>query len=430
MILYRLLLTLAAPVLAGVYAWRIVAGQTIWADLAERLGRPSAGPALWIHGASVGELNAGRPLIEAILARNPALLVVLTCNTLTGRAIARGWGLNRLTVQLAPLDYRVCLRRFLRGWKPTGLVILENELWPNRLMLASGICPVVMIGARLSARSHGRWAKAAPLAHRLLSRINLMSAQDTDSEQRLVSLGIASERVAPALVLKALVQLPDPDPEMLAGLQAIWPRDKTLLAASTHAGEEALILEAFQIARGQIPDLRLILAPRHPKRSEEVAALIASTGLPFAIRSKGTEPGPGTVVYLADTLGEMGLWYRLAGRTFVGGSLVDKGGHTPFEPAALGSAILHGPYLSNFADEYAALAACGGARQISDADELTRAMVDIDATEMAQMDQRARAALGTGDRHDLDLLIDRLAELPGLSNLARSQTGGSDVHQN
>jgi 3-deoxy-D-manno-octulosonic-acid transferase len=172
-----------------------------------------------------------------------------------------------------------------------------------------------------------------------------------------------------------------------------FPRAATLLAASTHEGEEAVVLDAFARARAQRPDLRLILAPRHPRRRDAVEAAIRAAGLAFATRSRGAEPAADIPVYLADTLGEMDRWYAGAGMTFVGGSLVPLGGHTPFEPAAHGSAILTGPHVANAAPAYAALLAEGGALAVTDAESLARAILRLadPAVREAQAEAAARA---------------------------------------
>ena len=174
-----------------------------------------------------------------------------------------------------------------------------------------------------------------------------------------------------------------------------FPRAQTLLAASTHAGEEELLLDAFVSARRHQPDLRLILAPRHPRRRDSIEAALAARGIAFATRSRGQTARADTQAYLADTMGEMPLWYAAAGLCLVGGSLENHGGHTPFEPAACGAAILHGPHVSNFAAAYAALDHAGGARQVDDAAQLASALVALsgDAAAQKALAERATQAL-------------------------------------
>lgn len=425
MFLYRLLLTLAAPFIALALVRR---GRG--AALAERLGGGAHGAArrgavIWLHAASNGELTAARPLIDALLARDPKLRLVITCNSATGRALAQGWGLPRSEARLAPLDYRLCLRRFLGDWQPDALILIESELWPNRIAeMARLRRPVAVLSARMSARSARIWARLPGLTRAVMGGISLLSAQDAASEARFLSLGLPRDRLAPPLNLKTGAAPAAPQSEELDRLRPLFPRDATLLAASTHEGEEGPILMGFRRALAQRPGLRLILAPRHPRRSPEIQALLRRHRLGFARRSAGETPDAETPVYLADTLGEMGLWYALAGVTLVGGSLVPKGGHTPFEPAAHGSALLHGPHLENFAEVYAALQAEGGSRCIHGADDLAKALLGLDDDARARMaEAAARVTERLHDSAGLDPLIERLADLTGNTNLRAAPTG-------
>lgn len=403
-ILYRLLLSLAAPlILLRLLLARpasAAAHPGRWALLAERLGggaipdgpRP-AGRRLWLHGASNGELASARALIETLRAQDPALPVLVTTNSTTARAMVAGWGLPGLQVALAPLDLRWVLRRFLARWQPGALVMVENEFWPNRLdMAARRGLPVLAVGARISARSARRWGKLPGLARRLLAAITYLSPQDQGSARAFAALGLDGARIGPVFNLKAAVHA-QPDAAALAELAPAFPRALTLLAASTHPGEEAIVLEGFGQALRADPRRRLILAPRHPARGPEIARLIAAQGLGFRQRSLGAPPDADRPVYLADTLGEMPLWYALAGVSFVGGSLRDHGGHTPYEPAAQGSAILTGPHVANAAEAYATLARHQGAITVNDSAELAQALRQLDGPQAKAMAERARIAL-------------------------------------
>lgn len=341
--------------------WR---GATALAGAALGLAAPLAGPdwrerlalsgpgvpagGIWLHAASVGELTSVRVLAEA-LAREFPLMV--TTNSLTGRDLARrlGW-----PCALAPLDLPQAVGRFLDRIRPAVMVTVENEMWPNRSAMAAarGVAQVV-VGARMSARSAGRWGRLPGLIGPMLARIDALSAQDEGSEARLLSLGLPPAALSTRLNLKLL------------GPAQVRPgadgpgRAQAVLAASTHEGEDALMLDAWQAARKVRPDLRLILAPRHPERGDAVAALIAARGLEFARRSRGGTPD--APLLLADTLGEMAEWYRAAGICITGGSFADHGGHTPWEPAAWRCAILHGPHVANHAGDYADLDGAGAA---------------------------------------------------------------------
>ncbi|MBN2906038.1 MAG: 3-deoxy-D-manno-octulosonic acid transferase [Rhodobacteraceae bacterium] len=417
---YRLLLTLAAPV----FALRLALRRD---EADERLGGngPGAvrrGTVIWLHAASNGELTSARGLIQRILARLPQARMIVTCNTTTGRALVQGWGMDRVEVRLAPLDYRLTLRRFMGAWLPDALILIESELWPNRLAeMARMDRPVALLGARMSQRSAARWQRLPGLVRPALAAIGYLSAQDAASRARFVELGYDETRIGPVVDLKSGTSpTGSADPAELARLAPLFPRASTLLAASTHEGEEAVILRGFAQARRTRPDLRLILAPRHPRRASEIAAAITRAGLTHATRSAGEGPDGATPVYLADTMGEMALWYDLAGLGFVGGSLVDRGGHTPYEPAAHGTAILHGPHVANFTDIYGALDAAGGARPVADAEALTQALLDLDAGAQARMSDIATRVIDRMRSHGagLDPLLAALALLIGEPALA------------
>lgn len=425
MLVYRLLLTLAAPVVA-----LRLARRRDEAD--ERLGggAPAAarkGATIWVHAASNGEAAAARPLIEAMLACDPKLALVVTCNSATGRALVAGWGLARVTARLAPLDYRRALSRFLANWQPEALIVIENELWPNRLaMMADLKRPVLVLGARMSPRSLRRWQRFPSLARGVIGRLSYVAPQDAASRERFLSLGVDEARLGPVVSLKSGAGALPYDEAEYASLLPRFPHEATLLAASTHEGEERVILRGFAQALARRPAMRLILAPRHPRRAPEIVEMIKARNLTFAQRSAGEVPGPETSVYLADTMGEMPLWYALAGITFVGGSLVDKGGHTPFEPVSHGSALLHGPHVANFADAYAALAAAGASRRVDSADALAEACLDLDRGTRARMAKAAVAVIVRMQDSEAGLapLVTRIGELAGLPALsAHAETG-------
>ncbi|MFD1797447.1 3-deoxy-D-manno-octulosonic acid transferase [Paracoccus aurantiacus] len=374
-------------------------------DLAERLvvdaPAPSCAALIWLHGASVGELMSARPVIEALSER---CSLILTTNTTTGRALAQSWGMQ---ARLAPLDTPQALKRFIARFQPKVAVTLENELWPNRsaALAATGIRQMV-IGARMSERSARRWDKLPWLIGPMLGRIDGLSAQDLGSEERLARLGLPADALLPRMQLKLLTPAqttPGPQPET---------RDRTILAASTHDGEDSLILDAFMAARRQVGGLRLILAPRHPVRADDVAGLMSARGLVPARRSAGAdETAP---ILLADTLGEMGRWYDAASICITGGSLVAKGGHTPWEPAAHRCAILHGPHVANFAEDYALLHAVGGAETLAVDSGATLARLAASPALARQMGQAAERLLKTR-AGDAAPLVDAILMAAGIA---------------
>ncbi|WP_425052480.1 3-deoxy-D-manno-octulosonic acid transferase [Psychromarinibacter sp. S121] len=419
MLLYRLLLTLLSPVLLAGALLRVLRGRETWTDLSQRLGggATTAPGAIWLHGASNGELASARTLVAALRAADPDAPLVVTANTVTGRALAEGWGVPKLTARLAPFDFRWSLARFRRRIRPSLLIVMENELWPNRIVTSP--VPVACIGGRMSARSFGTWQRLPRLAALLMRRIAFLSAQDPQSARHFAELGLPAKAQGPTGTLKSGVDLPQPDSEIFAALALLFPRAETLLVASTHEGEERIVLDAFAKAHRGRPALKMILAPRHPARGDEVAALVAATGLPSARRSKEEAPDNGTAVYLADTLGEMPLWYHLAGLTFVAGSFAPKGGHTPFEPAAARSAILHGPDIANFRAAYTALDDGGGAVMVADGPALTEAVTRLAGDMAAQTTLADRADTILAAQDDSATLIATL--VPRLVSFARQQ---------
>ena len=413
---------LGATALAGAVALPLLRsrarrGKEDPARLAERLGHASRarpdGPLVWLHGASVGEAVSLLPLIAAIRARAPGLAILVTTGTVTAAARIEPDLPEGAVHQYAPVDTRAAVRRFLAHWRPSLAVRAESEIWPRAVVETARTGAVqVLINARLSARSARGWARVPAMARALLRRFDLIVTQDGESLARLAALGADPARMRPGANLKSAVAVPGCDAAALAEARAAIGARPVWLAASTHPGEEAAAADA---ARHLGTGALLILAPRHPGRGTEIAALLATRGLTLARRSQGEMPGPATDVWLADTLGEMGLWYRLSQVAFIGGSLGAQGGHTPFEPAAIGPAILHGPRTENFAPAYAALDAAGGAAAVHDAGTLAETVSTLLADpERRQAMSDAAARVRAAMTPDLDALArDLLALMPG-----------------
>ncbi len=405
MILYRLLVSLFAAATL-LRALRSGGRKEMRARLSP--GKPSQpAPHVWLHGASNGELASVHPLLVRLNAARPDLHWLITANTETGLRLAEGWQLPRTTVRLAPLDLRHTTRQIMRNWQVQAHIVLESELWPNRLLMCPG--PVLLLGARMSAGSARSWARLPRLARRLLSRVRYASAQDRGSADRLLQLGLPAKAMGPVSDLKALYQPPAIAPDPL--LDTALPRATTWLAASTHPGDDDIALAAHALLLQADPDQRLILAPRHPRRAGAIAAEAARHDLTIARRSLGESPA-GADVYLVDTLGEMPLWYARAGRVFIGGTLTDRGGHTPYEPAAFGAALLHGPDTRNFTAAFDRLRDANAADEITDAQGLAQALQALhDPAFQAAKGAAAAQAL----RQDTDLgglLSDLLRTLP------------------
>lgn len=362
---------------------RLAAGKEHPDRHPERVGiasqsRPD-GRLVWFHAASVGESLALLELIRRLLDADPDLRVLVTTGTVTSANLLSDRLPPRTIHQFIPLDFRPFVRKFLDHWRPDLAIWTESEFWPTLLTQTHrrGI-PMLLLNARMSMRSARRWRRFLPIAaRRLLSLFTAVQAQDRATGAALVRLGLPAGRLAVTGTLKEdTPPLPcrEPDRARFARLisdRPIWT------AASTHPGEEEMIADAQITATRSILRLLCILVPRHPERGDEIAAALRARGLSVAQRARGEDPGPNTAIFLADTLGELGLWYRLAPVSFVGGSLVPVGGHNPYEPAALGSAILHGPHVDNFADIYRKLDAADAARQVADAAALAEALVHL-----------------------------------------------------
>jgi 3-deoxy-D-manno-octulosonic-acid transferase len=398
--------TLLAPALRLQLRRRVAAGREIAGRLPERFGidptpRP-AGPLLWLHAASVGETISILPVLDMLRRRAK---VLVTTGTVTSQALLD----QRLPEQglsgdvlhrFAPLDVPSWVDRFLSHWQPDAACFVESELWPNQLAAcqARGI-KVMLLNARMSDRSFARWRRAPGLARRILGRFALIQARGENDAERLRELG-ARHVDSPGDLKFAAPPLPA-DPAELDRLQNALHGRPVWLGASTHPGEEALIAAAHRALAESHAGLLTIIAPRHPDRGPALAAELRAPR-----RGTGQDPPAGQGIWIADTVGELGLWYRLAPIAFVGRSLVAPGGgQNPLEPARLGCAIVVGPYTGNFTDHVALLLGAGGLAQIDDPAGLARfvcAMLDNPA-QQHRMGQHAAAS------------VHRYAELPARS---------------
>ncbi|MFZ3581322.1 3-deoxy-D-manno-octulosonic acid transferase [Loktanella sp. DJP18] len=398
---YGGLANIAAPLLFRRIRDRLIAHGIQPGRTRERLGHATvarpAGPLVWVHGASVGETLSALPVIAALRDRRDPPTILVTSGTATSAQILTQRLPQGCIHQFAPLDGARALRRFNAHWKPDLLVLMESEIWPQ--MIATAPCPVVLLNARLSPRALARWRKLGSSASWLLSRLCLITAQTEAVAQGLRDLGVAPDRIRVGGNLKAAAPPLDADPEAFTAIRTLLADRPRWLAASTHTGEEAHVLAAHAALLREHSDLCLILAPRHPDRADRIAAQIAQAGLTLTRRSVGESPT--SQVYLADTLGEMGLWYRAAPITFVGGSLSPNGGHNPWEGAALGCALLTGHYLTNAAQDWQALRDADAAITGLTPDTLTAALRDLlaDPARARAMGDAARTltASQTGD---------------------------------
>jgi 3-deoxy-D-manno-octulosonic-acid transferase len=369
--LYRLLMAAASPLAPALISNRLKHGKEHPGRLNERYGesktaRPE-GPLVWIHSASVGELLAVIPLIERI--REKEFNVLCTSGTVTSANVAEQRLPPGAIHQFVALDIPRFVRRFYDHWQPDLALFVESDLWPN-LILTSGRrgTPLILVNGRLSERSFKRWRRIPGTISALLRCFDLCLAQSAAHAGRYRDLG--APRVTTTGNLKLDVPEPPADPDKLAALKAAVGARTVIAGASTHAGEETMLIEAHRRLRGSFPRLLTMIAPRHPDRGPGIIEIAHAAHLKAKLRSRGELPDADTDVYVADTLGELGVIYRLAPIVFVGGSFASHGGQNPIEPIKLGAAILHGPHIWNFAEIYGALDKAHGAEQVTDVGKL------------------------------------------------------------
>lgn len=407
MLLYRCLITLLTPVLLVALFIRVLRKVESLQDFRERLGMwknlPS-GDVIWIHGASNGELSAARPLIDGLCTQNPDARLLVTCNSISAKNMVRAWGRSQLNVYLAPIDLGWVYGRLLRKLSLRTFILIEADFWPNRMRaIAAARAPIALIGGRISKSSSRTWGRFSKLSMEIFQTFDLICPQDQESAMRLSKLGASDSAFGAEISLKSLFQakpyIADDESRL-----SVW------LAASTHEGEDETLLRAHLEALKSDPTLRMILAPRHPKRGANLAKLAEMLGLSVTQRSLGAEFDSSSQVYIADTLGEMAQWYSLAGTCFVGGSLVAKGGHTPFEPVVYDCAILHGPHLENFAVPYAALAKHEAAMMCTIPEEIACNVISLRNLE-ASNKMRSAAHVALPQIDTLDVVLTTLSQM-------------------
>lgn len=348
----------------------------------ERLGKPGMprpdGLLIWMHAASVGEALSVQELIRRLREERPEVTILLTTGTRTSAELLATRLPPGALHQFAPVDTKPAISGFLDHWKPDLAIWIESELWPRMIhdTAARGI-PMMLMNARMSPDSYNRWRWLRGVSAALLSRFQRILAQDTQTMGLLSKLGAPQDRIRTIGTLKEGAQLlPYSEAEHAAFLAEIDGRP-LWLASSTHPGEEELMSETHRSLVRRMHRLLMVLVPRHPERGPQIALDLRAEGWEVSLRSAEDDIDLDTQIYVADTLGELGLWYRLAPVSFIGGSLTEIGGHNPFEPAALGSAILHGPHVFNFADIYDRLTQAKGARLVEGPDALAEAVDDL-----------------------------------------------------
>ncbi|MEO1312465.1 MAG: glycosyltransferase N-terminal domain-containing protein [Pseudomonadota bacterium] len=394
-------------------AARVTLGKEDPDRLHERLGQPKLkrpkGRLIWFHAASVGESVALLSVFEALREEQPEDNILLTTGTVTSAEVMANRLPSGVIHQYVPVDTAAAVKGFLDHWQPDLALWTESDLWP-RLVVDTHRrkIPMMLINASISRKSARRLRWAGAYAAALLNRFEAILAQDDAGADRIYTLGASPGRIEVSGSLKDTAQPLPYDADTLKKTMAQLKGRSVWLAASTHDGEEVLVAAAHREARRRYPGLMLIIAPRHPDRGAEIARRLRADGWRVAVRSQNEGTDRNCEIYLADTLGEMGLWYRVAAVSFIGGSLVEVGGHNPFEPALLGSAILHGPYVHNFETSYARFRRAGAAILVPDAEALGPKLIDaLPPDRAAALANAAWAASSEGadvTRHVLGVL--------------------------
>ncbi len=375
--LYQAATWAALPLVRLALARRQAAGKEDPARVGERMGRPGrprpGGALVWVHGASVGESLSALPVIGRLVEERPGVSVLVTTGTVTSAGLMA----ERLPAgaihQYAPVDRMAWVRAFLDYWRPDLALWLESDLWPNLVGESQRrSMPMILLNGRMSAKSYAGWRRFPGLVRPLVAGFVLCLAQSEADARRFRALG--ARRVARPGNLKYAAPPLAADQAVLARIAQALSDRPLWLAASTHPGEEEAVARVHRRLAERRPGLLTILAPRHPARGPEIASALRGRGFSVAARAAGEPLRPATEIYLADTMGELGLFYRLAGVVFMGGSLVPHGGQNPIEPAHLGCAILYGPHMGNFRDVVEAMDAAGAGEAVADEAALAEAV--------------------------------------------------------
>jgi 3-deoxy-D-manno-octulosonic-acid transferase len=356
MLIYRTISVLLFPFLELYLFYRVYKKKEDKKRLRERFGKPTQerlqGDLTWLHAVSVGETNSALILVDELLKKFPETTILFTTTTLTSAATiaAKLPEFNgRVIHQFLPIDSLLCVRNFINFWRPNTAIFVESEIWPNLICEARAIgAKVFLVNARMSEKSAKRWSIAHALGFKIFDNFDAIFAQSEEDQNRLSAL--TKNEILFYGNLKSQARDLNFDSSELEKLKSQIGARKFWLAASTHKGEEELVIQAHYELQKYFPDLLTILIPRHPNRAEEIKSLF--TGINFVQRSKNEIIESSTELYLADSLGELGAFYRLANFTFLGGSLLPIGGHNPFEPIKLGCAVISGSHTFNFKEIY------------------------------------------------------------------------------
>lgn len=412
---YRAIGSVGAPLIRRQLYRRLASGKEHPTRIGERFGRSDRarppGCLAWVHAASIGEAQSALPLVGRIIAERPDMSILMTTGTTTSAALMARRLPAAVIHQFAPVDEPASVSRFLAHWRPQVALIMESEIWPNLLTQTEAAgAKLALVNARISPASFRRWRRVGPLARRLFRVFSCALAQSPEDLERLAALGAHRPRCPGNL--KFASPPPEADPDILAALRDDLAGRRLWLAASTHPGEEEIVAEANRRLSERSGAHLAIIAPRHPSRGAQVAAALGQLGHRTSLRSRVDAVDRETAIYVADTVGEMGLWYRLADVVFIGGSLVRHGGQNPLEPAKLDCAIVSGPAVSNFQRIAGEMRAAGALVLVESAQELAREVGRLldDDRRRARMTAAARA-YATGQGEVVDRVWEELAPL-------------------
>ncbi|MDX1552043.1 MAG: lipid IV(A) 3-deoxy-D-manno-octulosonic acid transferase [Marinobacter sp.] len=417
--LYSLFFRIALPFVLLRLWWIGRTNPEAFVRWQERLGYVEASdePVIWVHAVSVGETIAAAPLVRALLRRNPDIPVLMTAMTPTGSARAKALFGDQVRYAFSPYDTPGAVRRFVDRVRPRALVIMETELWPNMISLSKQRdVPIFLINARLSARSAQGYERVASLVKPLLLSISWIAAQADEDAGRFLRIGARPDSVSVTGSIKFDVEISDELRSLSSGLRHRLGRARPVwIAASTHEGEDRQIMEAHQQIMTLYPDALLVIVPRHPERFDDVAELAHSMGLAVQRRSASGNGGESDEnscqVYVGDTMGELLMLYGACDIAFVGGSLIERGGHNPLEPAAWGMPVLSGPHIFNFETIYNRLEAGAGLYITPSSEALAQCVLQLIADKPAAENAGRNAlAVVNANRGALEKVVDGIVE--------------------
>ncbi len=419
--LYTALFSLLLPVYFLRLCWKGLNNREYLYRWSERLGlsknKPSAGKSIiWIHAVSVGEVNASMSLLRKLIEDFPGAEILVTTTTPTGSKLLIEKLGSKIKHQYLPVDIPFFINLFLKRWQPKMLILIETEIWPNLLSSCKkeGVY-TALVNARLSEKSKINYLKYSALITPILDSLDLLLAQFESDKSRFKE--ITTRKIGLCGNLKFDQEVPEELYEISQSIRQSWAIEEkfrpTLIASSTHEGEEEIILDAFKRIYKQLPNSLLIIVPRHLERFSKVKQIIKNSGLAFASRSKKSEVTNNIQVLLGDTIGELNFLYSLADVAFVGGSLIDHGGQNLLEPSAQSIALLSGPSLRNFSDVSDQLIANKALKLVHDAEDISNEFLNLIDNELS-LEERGKAAFEVfiSNRGALDIILEHIRDPP------------------